>query len=61
MDEQTEDDAWTMTELTRAFVAATGEGQGEVFSWDLAEGVALRSLGIPEFVSSTSLVVRTQE
>lgn len=61
LDEQTEDDAWTMTELTRAFVAATGEGQGEVFSWDLAEGVALRSLGIPEFVSSTSLVVRTQE
>lgn len=56
-----EDEAWTMTELTRAFVAATEEGQGEAFSWDRAEVVASRSLGIPEFVSSNRLVVRAQE
>ena len=61
LDEHIVDAAWTMTELTRAFVAATEEGQGEAFSWDLAEEVALRSLGVPEFVSSDSLVARTQD
>ena len=61
LDEHTVDDAWTMTELTRAFVAATEEGQGEAFSWELAEVVATRSLGVPEFVSSDRLTARTQE
>lgn len=61
LDEELEDDAWTMTQLTRAFVAATEEGQGEEFSWDVAERVASRSRGIPEFVSAVSLVVRTPE
>ena len=54
------DDAWTMTALTRAFVLATEEGQGESFSWDLAEIVALKSLGVPEFVSSESLIIRDE-
>ena len=61
LDEHTVDDAWTMTELTRAFVAATEEGQGEAFSWELAEVVATRSLGVPEFVSSDRLTARTEE
>ena len=61
LDEELEDDAWTMTQLTRAFVAATEEGQGEQFSWESAEQVALRSLGIPEFVSSVRLAARTQD
>lgn len=62
LDEGTaEDEAWTMTELTRAFVAATGEGQGNEFSWELAEEIASRSLGIPEFVSSARLVAGTQQ
>ena len=54
------DDAWTMTALTRAFVLATEEGQGEFFSWDLAEIVALKALGVPEFVSSDSLIIRDE-
>ena len=61
LDQDSVDDAWTMTELTRAFVVATEEGQGEFFSWDLAEVVALRSLGIPEFISSESLIVQVQK
>jgi len=54
LDEGLVSDSSTMTELTRAFVAATEEGQGEGFSWELAERVVLRSLGMPEFVSSVS-------
>lgn len=61
LDEHTMADAWSMTELTRAFVAATEEGQGETFSWELAEVVASRSLGVPEFVSSDRLAARMQE
>ena len=61
LDEHTMADAWSMTELTRAFVAATEEGQGETFSWELAEVVASRSLGVPEFVSSDRLAARAQE
>ncbi|MBH98074.1 MAG: hypothetical protein CMM56_06425 [Rhodospirillaceae bacterium] len=60
LDEQTIDDAWTMTELTRAFVAATSEGQGTSFSWELAEVVAMRSLGIPEFISAERLATPSQ-
>ncbi len=61
LDEHTMADSWSMTELTRAFVAATEEGQGETFSWELAEVVASRSLGVPEFVSSDELAARMQE
>lgn len=60
LDEESVNDSWTMTELTRAFVVATEEGQGKSFSWDLAEAVALRSLGVPEFISSESLIVQVQ-
>ena len=41
-----------LTELTRAFVAFTEEGQGDGFDWDLAEQVAMTSRGIPEFISA---------
>ena len=60
LDQESVNDVWTMTELTRAFVVATEEGQGKSFSWDLAEVVALRSLGVPEFISSESLIVQVQ-
>jgi len=50
-----EDEASKMTELTRAFVAATEEGLGNEFSWEIAERIASRSLGIPEFISSAGL------
>ena len=60
LDQESVNDSWTMTELTRAFVVATEEGQGKSFSWDLAEVVALRSLGVPEFISSESLIVQVQ-
>ncbi len=61
LDEELEDDAWTMTELTRAFVAATEEGQGRGFDWALAERAAQRSRGVPEFVSLVSVADRTPE
>ena len=35
LDQESVNDSWTMTELTRAFVVATEEGQGKSFSWDL--------------------------
>ena len=60
LDQESVNDSWTMTELTRAFVVATEEGQGKSFSWDLAEVVALRSLGVPEFISSENLIVQIQ-
>lgn len=56
LDEELEDDAWTMTQLTRAFVAATGEGLGANFDWELAERAVQRSRGVPEFVSLVSVV-----
>ena len=59
--EELEDDAWTMTELTRAFVAATEEGQGTGFDWALAERAAQNPRGVPELVSSISVAVRTPE
>ena len=61
LDEEMEDGAWTMTELTRAFVAATAEGQGASFDWELAERAAERSRGVPEFVFLASVADRTPE
>jgi len=40
----------SLTELTRAYVAATGVRRAEV-RWDLAETVALSARGVPEFIS----------
>jgi len=48
------DEVSIMTELTRAYVAATEEGQGDGFNWAMAERVVLNSRGVPEFVSSDS-------
>jgi L,D-transpeptidase ErfK/SrfK len=42
--------AWTVTELTRLFVAATEARHAEV-SWDSAERVMQAARGIPEFIS----------
>jgi hypothetical protein len=39
-----------MTELTRAYVAATAERHADV-SWEVAERVVQLARGIPEFVS----------
>jgi L,D-transpeptidase ErfK/SrfK len=51
--EETLDDAsWSLTELTRAFVAVVEEGQGLGFNWALAERIAATSRGIPEFLSA---------
>ena len=61
LDEELEDDGWTMTELTRAFVAATEEGQGGDFDWELAEQAAERSRGVPEFVSLVRVADRTPD
>ena len=61
LDEETVDSAWTMTQLTRAFVAATEEGQGANFDWELAELAVERSRGVPEFVSLVSVADRTPE
>ena len=55
------DDAWTMTQLTQAFIAATPEGQGANFDWELAELAAERSRGVPEFVSLVSVADRTPD
>jgi len=52
LDEGLQDDEVSiMTELTRAYVAATEEGQGDGFDWEMAEHVVLNSRGVPEFVS----------
>lgn len=50
--QQSEDDGGEvdMTELTRAFVAATEEQHGEL-NWDLAEQVVRAARGLPESVS----------
>ena len=61
LDEGLEGDGWTMTELTRAFVAATEEGQGGDFDWELAEQAAERSRGVPEFVSLVRVADRTPD
>ncbi len=45
-------DGWTMTALTRAYVLATEKRKAGMFSWRLAELVAERGLGTPEFVSA---------
>ena len=55
------DDAWAMTQLTQAFIAATPEGQGANFDWELAELAAERSRGVPEFVSLVSVADRTPD
>ena len=47
--------ATATTQLTRAFIAATEEGQGAGFDWELAELAAERSRGIPEFISLVSV------
>lgn len=45
------DEVSIMTELTRAYVAATEEGQGGRFDWESAERIVLNSRGVPEFIS----------
>ncbi len=53
LDEELQNDEVSiMTELTRAYVAATEEGQGDGFDWASAERIVLNSRGIPEFISS---------
>ena len=61
LEEEGVDDAWAMTQLTRAFIAATPEGQGANFDWELAELAAERSRGVPEFVSLVSVADRTPD
>ena len=61
LEEERVDDAWAMTQLTRAFVAATEEGQDASFDWELAELAVERSRGIPEFVSPVSVADRNPE
>ena len=61
LDEEMVDSAWSMTQLTRAFVAATEEGQGASFDWELAELAVEKSRGVPEFVSLVSVADRTPE
>lgn len=55
LEEERVDGAWAMTQLTRAFVIATEEGQGTNFDWELAELAVERSRGVPEFVSLVSV------
>ena len=45
------DEVSIMTELTRAYVAATEEGQGERFDWESAEQIVMNSRGVPEFIA----------
>ena len=53
LDEALQDDeASIMTELTRAYVAAIEEGQGDRFNWEMAERVVVDSRGVPQFISS---------
>jgi len=47
------DEVSIMTELTRAYVAATEEGQGGQFDWESAERIVLDSSGVPEFIASS--------
>ena len=61
LEEAQVDDAWAMTQLTRAFVAATEEGQGASFDWELAELAVERSRGVPEFVSLVSVADRAPD
>jgi L,D-transpeptidase ErfK/SrfK len=46
-----ESEQWTITELTRLYVAATTEARRVQLSWDQAETVMAVGAGIPEFVS----------
>jgi L,D-transpeptidase ErfK/SrfK len=48
--EEVRNDQWTMTELTRLYVAATQVRRADV-RWDQAEAVMSAGQGIPEFVS----------
>ena len=61
LEEENVDGAWAMTQLTRAFVAATEEGQGSSFDWGLAELAVEKSRGVPEFVSLVSVADRTPD
>ncbi|HEY5622581.1 MAG TPA: L,D-transpeptidase family protein, partial [Gammaproteobacteria bacterium] len=46
------DEVSIMTELTRAYVAATEEeGQGNRFDWETAERIVMNSRGVPEFIA----------
>jgi L,D-transpeptidase ErfK/SrfK len=49
--EELEAEGWSMTDLTRAFVAATEDRHAQV-SWDSAEDVMRAGLGIPLPVSA---------
>ena len=61
LEEENVDGAWAMTQLTRAFVAATEEGQGSSFDWGLAELAVEKLRGVPEFVSLVSVADRTPD
>lgn len=50
--EKAPEDGWTLTELTRAYVAMVEEGQGAGFNWALAERIAAAPRGIPEFLAA---------
>jgi len=52
LEEETADDGWSLTELTRAYVAMVEEGQGDGFNWEMAERAAMISHGVPQFVSA---------
>lgn len=48
LEEKEPDADWSLTALTRAYVAAVEEGQGAGFDWARAEQIAASSRGIPE-------------
>ena len=59
LSEDLESEAWTVTELTRIFVAATEQRQTDNMHWRNAESVMKASQGIPQFVSVER--IRTSE
>jgi L,D-transpeptidase ErfK/SrfK len=61
LEEQTADDGWSLTELTRAYVAMIEEGQGDGFNWEMAERAAMGSHGVPQFVSAVSVVSAAEQ
>ena len=58
--EERETDDWSATELTRLFVAATEERQGDV-DWNSAEGIMRAARGVPRFVSVEPVTAEAEE
>ena len=58
--EERETGDWSATELTRLFVAATEERQGDV-DWNSAEGIMRAARGVPRFVSVESVTAEAEE